>query len=64
MARIAWLWAAGVAAVIGVPAAADETPQYGGTLTYMIPADAPQSFDAHREETLRRSTRRRRSTAR
>src|ERR1700741_2913866 len=31
-------------------AAADEEPKYGGTLTYMIPADAPPSFDAHREE--------------
>jgi peptide/nickel transport system substrate-binding protein len=26
-------------------------PRYGGTLTYMIPADAPPSFDAQREET-------------
>src|SRR5579872_6994564 len=33
------------------PAAADETPKHGGTLTYMIPADAPPSFDGHREET-------------
>jgi peptide/nickel transport system substrate-binding protein len=32
-------------------AIADEEPKYGGTLTYMIPADAPPSFDAHREET-------------
>ena len=32
-------------------AAADEEPKRGGTLTYMIPADAPPSFDAHREET-------------
>ena len=23
----------------------DETPKYGGTLTYMIPADAPPSLD-------------------
>jgi len=28
-----------------------ETPQYGGTLTYMIPADAPPSLDGHREAT-------------
>jgi peptide/nickel transport system substrate-binding protein len=28
-----------------------ETPKYGGTLTYMIPADAPPSFDGHREST-------------
>ena len=33
------------------PAHADETPKRGGTLTYMIPADAPPSFDGHREET-------------
>ena len=30
---------------------ASETPKYGGTLTYMIPADAPPSFDGHRETT-------------
>ena len=30
---------------------AAETPKRGGTLTYMIPADAPPSFDGHREET-------------
>ncbi len=30
---------------------ADETPKRGGILTYMIPADAPPSFDAHRETT-------------
>ncbi len=29
----------------------EEAPKHGGTLTYMIPADAPPSFDAHREET-------------
>jgi peptide/nickel transport system substrate-binding protein len=39
------------AAAVTTPAAADETPKYGGTLTYMIPADAPPSFDAHREVT-------------
>src|ERR1700688_911982 len=33
------------------PARADDTPKRGGTLTYMIPADAPPSFDGHREET-------------
>src|SRR5437660_5696542 len=31
--------------------AAGETPKRGGTLTFMIPADAPPSFDAHRETT-------------
>jgi peptide/nickel transport system substrate-binding protein len=33
------------------PAMADETPKRGGTLTYMIPADAPPSLDGHRETT-------------
>src|SRR5437762_5879878 len=33
------------------PALADEEPKSGGTLTYMIPADAPPSFDGHREST-------------
>src|SRR5215469_13306119 len=45
---------AGLAMVIlstAPPAAADEEPKRGGILTYMIPADAPPSFDAHREET-------------
>ena len=37
--------------VFTVPATADEEPKYGGTLTYMIPADAPPSFDGHREST-------------
>src|SRR5438034_10134966 len=35
-----------------LPAAAEETPKRGGTLTYLIPADAPPSFDAHRETTF------------
>src|SRR4029077_11993677 len=39
------------AAALGPPAAAGEEPKYGGTLTYMIPADAPPSFDGHREST-------------
>ena len=30
---------------------AQETPKRGGTLTYMIPADGPPSFDGHREAT-------------
>ena len=34
-----------------LPAAADETPKRGGTLVYLIPADAPPSFDGHREAT-------------
>jgi len=40
------------ALAVAAPAAAqEEGAKYGGTLTYMIPADAPPSFDAHREET-------------
>jgi peptide/nickel transport system substrate-binding protein len=37
--------------VTTVVAAADESPKQGGTLTYLIPADAPPSFDGHREQT-------------
>jgi peptide/nickel transport system substrate-binding protein len=36
---------------MAMPAIAEETPKHGGTLTYMIPADAPPSFDGHREST-------------
>jgi peptide/nickel transport system substrate-binding protein len=35
-----------------LPADAAEAPKRGGTLTYMIPADAPPSFDGHREATF------------
>src|SRR5947207_184946 len=50
-------WTAGVGATLVViaatlPALAAETPKRGGTLTYMIPADAPPSFDGHRENTF------------
>src|SRR5438874_5627604 len=38
--------------IFAVPASAEETPKRGGTLTYMIPADAPPSFDGHREATF------------
>jgi peptide/nickel transport system substrate-binding protein len=47
------LWAAGLGLMAGIavlPANA-QTPKHGGTLTYLIPADAPPSFDAHRETT-------------
>ena len=43
------------AALIVAPwlsAAADDTPKRGGTLTYLIPADAPPSFDGHKESTF------------
>src|SRR5437899_11863267 len=39
------------AVAIVTPATAEEKPKSGGTLTYMIPADAPPSFDGHREAT-------------
>jgi len=49
----------GLAAGVGIallasaePAAAADTPKRGGTLTYMIPADAPPTFDGHRETTF------------
>jgi peptide/nickel transport system substrate-binding protein len=48
------LYAAGVVAMIaavGPVSAQEASPKYGGTLTYMIPAASPPSFDGHREET-------------
>ena len=38
--------------LIVCPAVAAETPKRGGVLTYMIPADAPPSFDGHHEATF------------
>jgi peptide/nickel transport system substrate-binding protein len=43
--------AAGFAIAPLAPASADATPKRGGTLSYMVPADAPPSFDGHREST-------------
>jgi peptide/nickel transport system substrate-binding protein len=40
-----------MAAIAASPSGA-ESPKRGGTLTYMIPADAPPSFDGHRETTF------------
>src|SRR5437868_14148098 len=40
---------AGIAANLGATA---EMPKRGGTLTYLIPADAPPSFDGHRENSF------------
>src|SRR3954467_13165807 len=37
---------------VALSAIAAEAPKRGGTLTYMIPADAPPSFDGHRENTF------------
>src|SRR6476620_88055 len=48
------LMAAGLglaAAIAALPAVAQTTPKRGGMLTYLIPADAPPSFDGHRETT-------------
>ena len=46
-----WACALGLACACAIPAMAEQTPKYGGILTYMIPADSPPSFDAQREET-------------
>src|SRR5256885_13517749 len=45
------VWAAAVSVLlaVSVPALGTEMPKRGGTLTYMIPADAPPSFDGHQE---------------
>jgi peptide/nickel transport system substrate-binding protein len=48
-ALVALIVAAAVAGA-GIALAGD-APQRGGILTYMIPADAPPSFDGHREST-------------
>jgi peptide/nickel transport system substrate-binding protein len=47
-----WVAALCVVTAALIPAAAEETPKRGGKLTYLIPADAPPSFDAHRETTF------------
>ena len=47
--------AAGIGALLlaaPIAAPAQETAKNGGTLNYVIPADAPPSFDAHRETTF------------
>src|SRR5437667_6642625 len=51
MLRFAGIFAALLAAGVALPAGAEEAPKRGGILTYMIPADAPPSFDGHREST-------------
>ena len=52
--RRSGLLAAGLASALSTtaPPLAAETPKSGGTLTYMIPADAPPSLDGHRETTF------------
>src|ERR1700732_1180844 len=55
MMSATWV-AAGVAILVAATAAAappeEEGGKRGGTLTYTIPADAPPSFDGHREQTF------------
>src|SRR6516165_12327837 len=56
MMRKSGVAAAGLGAVLCIatmaaPATA-QTPKRGGILTFMIPADAPPSFDGHRETTF------------
>jgi hypothetical protein len=43
-ARTALAGVAVMAAVVAASPTAAEMPKYGGTLTYMMPADAPPSF--------------------
>jgi peptide/nickel transport system substrate-binding protein len=49
---IAGLGSAICIAALTLPATAADAPKRGGILTFMIPADAPPSFDAHRETTF------------
>ncbi len=52
--RLLSLGGAGLIAALaaaGPATAQEEAPKHGGTLTYMIPADAPPTFDAQRETT-------------
>src|ERR1700674_5255812 len=55
MMSATWV-AVGVAILVAATAAAappeEEAGKRGGTLTYTIPADAPPSFDGHREGTF------------
>ena len=43
---------AAILMLLSYPVLAEDTPKRGGTLTYLIPADAPPSFDGHRENTF------------
>src|SRR5918997_3870895 len=54
MRMVLWACLAGAAGLlIGTQAiAGDASPKRGGTLTFTIPADAPPSFDGHRETTF------------
>jgi peptide/nickel transport system substrate-binding protein len=55
MATHARSWIASLGAVFLIASATDapaQTPKRGGTFTFLIPADAPPSFDGHRETTF------------
>jgi peptide/nickel transport system substrate-binding protein len=47
-----WFAACVAALSLATPAFGDDMPKRGGTLTFMIPADSPPSFDGHRENTF------------
>src|SRR5213075_2921130 len=49
--RFWWPLAIAALFMLSLSAVAAEEPKRGGTLTYLIPADAPPSFDGHRETT-------------
>src|SRR5215467_8876635 len=52
MQRRLWLaWLSVLGLLAAQPAAEGDTPKRGVIPTYMIPADAPPSFDGHREGT-------------
>ena len=51
-AVLALIAAPTLAVALATAAVAADTAKSGGTLTYMIPADAPPSFDGHRESTF------------
>src|SRR5258707_14676407 len=51
LAAIVGVFALGAAA-LAAPPAEEEAGKRGGTLTFVIPADAPPSFDGHREGTF------------
>ncbi|HEX3417776.1 MAG TPA: hypothetical protein VHT21_15435, partial [Stellaceae bacterium] len=57
--RTGTLWSAmafavalGTAALAAAPGEEEAPAKRGGVLTYTIPADAPPSFDGHREQTF------------
>jgi peptide/nickel transport system substrate-binding protein len=51
MRRVTALWVLLLAAVLAVPAGAQEKPRYGGELIFPVPSEPP-SYDGHREETF------------